>query len=216
MKAMNRDKVESALDGVDAQMLEMLSDHFLYPSRKPSNPTRPRGRPDFVPGAMKYETMIKYREQKEIDGIAREQQRTRGLVNNKEETADGLQHPKKSERRRASRAKGSGKKKERSTSSDLNSVLEGTKRKQVVKNLPERKDSSKLSSVKRRQVSTRRSKVNNLELQKYYRTELLTADEEYTLGIKIQLLVKCEQVHEGLALQYMRLPTLEEWATACG
>jgi hypothetical protein len=58
--------------------------------------------------------------------------------------------------------------------------------------------------------------VNNLELQKYYRTELLTAEEEYSIGIKVQLMVQCEQVHEGIALEHMRLPTVEEWATACG
>jgi hypothetical protein len=68
----------------------------------------------------------------------------------------------------------------------------------------------------RAKVGRGRSKLNNLELQKYYQTELLSADEEYDLGIKIQLMTKCEQVHEGLALQFMRLPTLEEWAKACG
>lgn len=53
-------------------------------------------------------------------------------------------------------------------------------------------------------------------LQRYYHTQLLTQDEEYTLGMKIQFLMKCEQVHEGLYETIGRLPTLVEWANACG
>jgi hypothetical protein len=34
--------------------------------------------------------------------------------------------------------------------------------------------------------------------------------------MQIQLLIKCEQVHEGLAIEMMRLPSIEEWAFACG
>jgi hypothetical protein len=208
IKAMNRDKVESALDGVDAQMLEMLSDQFLFPSKKPSEPiTRPRNRPDFVPGAMKYDTMIKYREQKEIDGMEKSA-KVYGVFSNSDV---------KAERKKASPVKGSGDNNEGKTLSDSSSGnFEVKKRKRVVKNLPpERKVISKMSS-KRRNVSKGRSKVNNLELQKYYRTELLTAEEEYSIGIKVQLMVQCEQVHEGIALEHMRLPTVEEWATACG
>ena len=55
-----------------------------------------------------------------------------------------------------------------------------------------------------------------LNLQKYYRTELLTAQEEYSLGMKVNFLVKCEQVHEGLALHIGRIPLMQEWAEACG
>ena len=98
-----------------------------------------------------------------------------------------------------------------------NEVVASTKRrKRVVKNLPQRKSNNKNKVTKSHRQLKGRAKVNNLELQKYYRTELLTAQEEYELGVKVQLMVKCEQVHEGLALQYMRLPTFHEWAEACG
>ena len=53
-------------------------------------------------------------------------------------------------------------------------------------------------------------------LQRYYKTELLTAEEEYMLGMRVRLMVKCEAVHEGLSLALERAPTLEEWAAACG
>lgn len=53
-------------------------------------------------------------------------------------------------------------------------------------------------------------------LQRYYKTELLTAEEEYTLGMRVRLMVQCEAVHEGLSLTLERDPTLEEWAAACG
>jgi RNA polymerase sigma factor (sigma-70 family) len=53
-------------------------------------------------------------------------------------------------------------------------------------------------------------------LQKYYRTELLTPEEEYTLGTKIQFMIKCEQVHEGLYEKLGHYPSIVEWANACG
>ena len=53
-------------------------------------------------------------------------------------------------------------------------------------------------------------------LQRYYRTELLTLEEEYTLGMKIQFMIQCELVHDGLCEQLERNPTIEEWAYACG
>jgi RNA polymerase sigma factor (sigma-70 family) len=62
----------------------------------------------------------------------------------------------------------------------------------------------------------RRKSTVAADLQKYYRTELLTAKEEYSLGTKVQLMVRCENVHEGLALRLERLPSMVEWAHACG
>jgi hypothetical protein len=53
-------------------------------------------------------------------------------------------------------------------------------------------------------------------LQRYYRTELLTPQEEYTLGMKIQFMINCEQVHDGLHIDLGRNPTITEWANACG
>jgi len=51
---------------------------------------------------------------------------------------------------------------------------------------------------------------------RYYKTELLTAKEEYSLGMKVKFMVKCDAVHEGLALELDRQPTIAEWAAACG
>ena len=53
-------------------------------------------------------------------------------------------------------------------------------------------------------------------LQRYYKTELLTSEEEYVLGMRVKLMVQCEAVHEGLRLCLERVPSLEEWANACG
>ena len=53
-------------------------------------------------------------------------------------------------------------------------------------------------------------------LQRYYRTELLNPEEEYRLGVAVRLITLCEQVHEGLHLEYLRPPDLDEWAAACG
>lgn len=209
MKAMNKGKVEDALDGVDAQMLELLSDQFLYPSKESveTPTTRPRGRPEFVPGAMKYETMMKYRE----DAAAKQQ-----ISAQMKEAIQETPSIEKASRKKSGSVKGSSASSEKKGPTDSSSIQASTKkRKRVVKNLPEPRDPTK-QARDGRNMSKGRSKVNNLELQKYYRTELLTADEEYSLGVKIQLMVKCEQVHEGLALEHMRLPTIEEWATACG
>jgi RNA polymerase sigma factor (sigma-70 family) len=61
-----------------------------------------------------------------------------------------------------------------------------------------------------------RGTENGLDLHKYYRTHLLSSEEEYSLGMKIQFMGKCEQVHEGLSSSLNRLPTIQEWAHACG
>lgn len=53
-------------------------------------------------------------------------------------------------------------------------------------------------------------------LNRYYKTELLTAKEEYSLGMKVKFMVKCDEVHEGLSLELDRPPSIAEWAAACG
>ena len=216
--AMKRQQVESALDGVDAQMLELLSDQFLYPTSDLSSSTRskPRGRPDFVPGAMRQETMAKFQEKKEM--IRQVSSKETSIID-----ASGRECGEVQDDSVSSVAKKSSGKKQKvrgskpSSETDLPSKASPAikRRKRVVKNLPEPKDRSKKSNQRRRALKGR-AKANNLELQKYYRTELLSPDEEYSLGVKVQLMVKCEQVHEGLAIHIMRLPTIEEWANACG
>jgi RNA polymerase sigma factor (sigma-70 family) len=90
-------------------------------------------------------------------------------------------------------------------------------RKKVVKNLPEKKIFSEKEMEKPKLIKQRRGRSEkSIDLQKYYQTELLTAKEEYSLGMQIHFMMKCEEVHEGLATKLMRLPTMEEWAHACG
>ena len=102
------------------------------------------------------------------------------------------------------------------------SEVNGKQKKQRVKILPK---SRKLKQTENEGVTTgmmqsgKRGRKGDIEppnLQKYYRTELLTQEEEYTLGMKIQFLVKCEQVHEGLFQILGRAPSIAEWAQACG
>lgn len=214
MKAMKRTKVETALDGVDAQMLELLSEQFLYPDNQSvvqNKPSKPRGRPDFVPGAMKFETMIKFQEQGGMMGVARDPFPETNDNDSSPWTdvlSDDVASTKKSSRVRGATTS--------NLQEDLPQSLGSSKpRKRVVKNLPQRKEPSEEAPTPKTTLKGR-AKANNLELQKYYRTQLLTADEEYSLGMQIQLMIKCEQVHEGLATELMRLPTIEEWAEACG
>jgi Sigma-70 region 2 len=207
VKAMKRTKVETALQGVDAQMLQLLSNQFLYPENQLSEQTRasrPRGRPDFVPGAMKFETMLKFQQQFGAIGASKDPRAdTVEISQNKisEESA-----------KKQGRVRGT-----LLAADELESLPETIpmQRKRVVKNLPKPRDPRSESPAPKRELKGR-AKANNLELQKYYSTELLTTEEEYSLGMQIQLLVKCEQVHEGLAVEMMRLPTIEEWAHACG
>lgn len=86
----------------------------------------------------------------------------------------------------------------------------------VKKILPKTKSASEKQKLAEDFSASPYSTTNNLELRKYYTTALLTPEEEFKLGRQVQVMVQCEQVHEGLALQEMRLPTVEEWASACG
>jgi len=51
---------------------------------------------------------------------------------------------------------------------------------------------------------------------KYYQTKLLDCDEEYNLGMKVRFMMQAEEVHAGLSAHLMRLPSIGEWAEACG
>ena len=231
---MNRSKVESALTGVNAEMLEMLSDQFFYTSVKTnSDLRRPKGRPECVPGAMTQETMIKYRERKKVADIV---QRAGSPVSSAELSAvapyinsgddNGISVGEKISSRRKAR----GPKAESSEGARQNLPVAGSsksakkQRKRVVKNLPKAKTHTKAeeddnAADEGRRVLKRRSsnsQPNGMDLHKYYRTELLTSDEEYSLGMKIRFMSECEQVHQGLATSLDRLPTMEEWASACG
>ncbi|KAL7467776.1 hypothetical protein ACHAXS_008015 [Conticribra weissflogii] len=110
------------------------------------------------------------------------------------------------------------------------SAIVKKQRRRVVKQLPKsRRDEdgnlmpgatiSRLSSKSKGQPEpayTGRGSPDSLNLNRYYKTELLTAKEEYSLGMKVKFMVKCEAVHEGLTVELGRAPTIAEWAAACG
>ncbi|CAB9502958.1 sigma factor SigA [Seminavis robusta] len=234
LKARKDYHVDSALYGVDAQVLELLSEHFLYPENisasVQANKGRPKGRPKSVPGAMNYDTMVKFRERQEvIDMLEKQQQQQKERV---DMIAPYSAHPQlqeallpstveetaKTSKRKSRGVKGAATKGARNTNS-LNNNADSEepapkRRKRVVKTLPKPRKSADGKASKT--VSRNQSKGGNLDLFKYYRTELLSSDEEYALGLKTQFMMKCEHVHEGLAANLMRLPTIQEWAEACG
>ena len=236
IKAMKRKQVDSALDGVDAQMLELLSEGFLYPSKPMPPKERPRGRPEYVPGAMTYETAMKFRERRDAMDLVSDSElsaiaayinpadldkKISGSTpkNGASVIAEPQQKKTVADKNKRQKPKGTASRKKASPKAPktANGDSVPKKRKRVVKNLPEPRDrSAEERAPIGRKTAKGRNKGNNLELQKYYRTELLTAQEEYSLGMKIQFMMKCEQVHEGLAVRLLRLPTIEEWAVACG
>ncbi|GAX24543.1 hypothetical protein FisN_4Hh062 [Fistulifera solaris] len=204
-KAMDRNKVKSALQ--DANVLELLSDQFLYPS----SPNRPKGRPEYVPGAMRHETMQRFRERQE----ALEQVSKKQTVSDAEAAAivpflnEMVEQKSAQKTKRKSGVKGA--------TSEVDDEKEATTttRKRFVKNLPKRKDTEQ-ANLDHEEFSKRAKNVNGMNLHQYYRTALLTSEEEYSLGMKITFMVNCEQVHNGLASELSRLPTFVEWAEACG
>jgi RNA polymerase sigma factor (sigma-70 family) len=236
MQAMDRKQMESALTGLDANLLEMLSEHIqVDPPRQQSLHERPKGRPEFVPGAMNYATLVKFRERQDV--LEAVNQATGSTVSEAEYAAIAPYLSAKvalsttASRNVAKEAKTKAVKGERqgpvvSSAAGARDTLPTTpvksatalkKRKRVVKNLPTPRQRNEESSHEtKRMIPKRGQKANGLDLQKYYRTELLNADEEYSLGMKVQFMMMCEQVHEGLSDRVQRLPSMVEWASACG
>jgi hypothetical protein len=169
---------------------------------------------------MKHDTLVKFRERKEMGLTARDKtdsDDSSAVYSQPEilETMYDKPSRKVNGKKQPASVKGANGAMDRTEIPEVNDGAT-KKRKRVVKNLPERRDRTQIAAKKSGRILKGKAKANNLELQKYYRTELLSAEEEYSLGIKVQLMVKCEQVHEGLAIHLMRLPTIEEWANACG
>jgi RNA polymerase sigma factor (sigma-70 family) len=257
--------VDSALDGIDAQVLELLSENFLYPSgegKKKRGP-KPYGRPELVPGAMTWASMKKYQQKRELLNHMVEntkEPRTASIIKQNFESKLHVSSKEVSRlaRKQENAPKGSRKRKagsddselpESSTGDENNTPTEATAKKatstrrgRVKKNLPKGRKPKETSGStmedetneyfdtdskdfiqsrarpgrKRQPGANNNGGENNLELRKYYATELLTPDQEYTIGEKIQLMIQCEQVHEGLCIKEMRIPTVAEWAYACG
>lgn len=273
VNAMNRKKLESAFGNlVDVTMLQSLSsEQYLYSdagssssigSRNESIPrgskskirslTRPKGRPESVPGAMAVETLIKHRERMEMLDLV-EQYRSNPSLGEAELSVitpyvmleqehsqmnqidtenciiDHVSIGSKTVLLKGTSSSKGGK----IVNEELQELPNLTKRKRVVKNLPSTKNRTNGDESKDREAdeimydedgqrislkNRRGNKINadGMNLHKYYRTDLLTSDEEYSLGMKIQFMAGCEQVHEGLSAAMNKLPTIREWASACG
>lgn len=221
--AMKRREVESALTGVDAQMLELLSEQFLYPTKNVASSLRPKGRPAYVPGAMNHDTMTKFRERQDVMKLMSD-----SVISDEEIAAIAPYVIPSSGKGEVGEVAGNSKLPVRSKGASTMPGRQGSlptadsptiQRKRVVKNLPSPKKSKPAVNddyTYTYNTSKNSRKTNGMDLQKYYTTELLTAEEEYSLGMKIQFMVKCESVHEGLSAKLMRLPSFEEWAAACG
>ena len=92
-----------------------------------------------------------------------------------------------------------------------------TQRRKTLDEMKDTRSSSEQDVDKQlRERQGKNSNVNAKDIQRYYRTDLLTVEEEYILGSQIQLMIACEEVHEGLSIRLGRLPTFGEWAAACG
>jgi hypothetical protein len=195
---------QMAENTVDAKMLELLSDQFLYPSSPPVKRERPRGRPESVPGAMGYEATLRFRQENEGHASST----IAPYAAPPPAMSPTMYQPLKNKKTqiRGSAAKGG----------EGGSPTTTPKRKKVVKNLPEPRNRSQTDEPQQQSPKRRRWNDKSVDLQKYYRTELLTAKEEYSLGMKIHFMMQCEDVHQGLATRLRRLPTIEEWALACG
>jgi hypothetical protein len=213
---MDRKRAENGtFKSVDARMLELLSDQFLYPERGQTkrddhrHHQRPRGRPASVPGAMSLETLVKFQEQqiKEteyLSTIAPAASSSTTTVNSETATENVVQ--------RKTRRGPKGNRGAASTTDAASSdeVVVPTKKQWASKVLPQKKDSKAVPAA------SCNSRNANADLQRFFRTELLTAEEEYSLGMKVHFMMKCEEVHEGLCEELGRLPSMEEWAEACG
>jgi len=254
--------VDSALEGIDAKVLELLSEEFLYPSsgdaqqpfdNKKKN-LRPYGRPECVPGAMAWATMKKYQQKRGAmnEVVLNNEQNAAAQIKRELEPRLHVSSKEVARKQEASRARGTRKRKSKNKEVELPEAIapaakvttktkkKSTPRKRVVKtNLPTKRKAKTKSSLDSDEYFEKDSKDfiksqarpgrrrnpgpnsmgqgdGNLELRKYYATELLTPEQEYSIGGKIQLMVQCEDVHEGLCIKEMRLPTIAEWAIACG
>ena len=278
VSAMNRNKVEHAVAGMDVQMLALLSDQFRYSSSVSSetqkhqnqqgpqlhlsrmDPPRRKGRPDCVPGAMTQDTLIRFRELQAMSHLVEKAASSSEPVSSAELSAiapfigQEVSSPNAAPSPPTVSSSPLLLDKEESIASDRKRIPKGSKaslsgtaapvdlpivgvaapeqtvkkiRKRVMKHLPKPKEKSFIDfngvssageNDEGRRILKRHQnqQANGMDLQKYYRTELLTPDEEYSLGMKVHFTTKCEHVHEGLAAALGRLPSMIEWAAACG
>ncbi|KAL3908304.1 MAG: hypothetical protein SGARI_003124, partial [Bacillariaceae sp.] len=201
---------------------------------------KPAGRPEMVRGAMTRANMEKYKQKRNlmhhlVDEVSVQTVMTpAGEETLKEDLSGNLHIPSREvEGRKSKRPKGAEVKafsdrtlpkaaavETKDNVASPNKKASPTRKQRVKKNLPKpksqeiRKTLDEATTYPKPGVDTKN--INNLELRKYYATALLTPDQEFDLGRQVQLMVMCEQVHEGLSIEKLRLPTIEEWAAACG
>jgi len=222
VEAMMRKKVPSvpADTIVDENILEMMFRDTGAIGENPSDTQligrkKPYGRPKSVAGAMGYQTMLDYREREE------RAEEVYAKINSSTYTPLAIMpiiHSPGTAPTKPITGSPS-----RIMHSELSSVATGkteartTSKKE--KHAKMKKVNTKVAKFERTKSDgvKRRGKYHKTEgLKQYYETELLTAKEEYSLGTKIQFMIKCDSVHEGLSIGLQRLPTIQEWSEACG
>lgn len=227
----------------------------LQKKKEREGETKPRGRPDFVPGAMNLDTMAKFRERQDMELLL---ESTRSQLSSSISAADSVESalsmlspaevaavapfvdnlktksptkaaPKqqpKSPRKRTTKAVTAPAKSK--TVTKKKRVAKTAATSPTTKTTPQRSNFLNFESSTQNDGALSNKKKNRKrltqptystaasDLHRYYKTDLLSRDEEYSLGMKVQFMMQCEVVHEGLCTHLGRMPTMEEWAVACG
>lgn len=194
---------DSNVSLIDESMLEMLLDKSVNPTERTPATKRqkPKLRSRTVPGAMSYKSLLNYSAEKEEEAMKMQQNVYKPLEAAAPSTSTTT--PPKRPRGRPRKT--------------LKRELE----KKSTNTLPETWTEAELvngiiSPVEPPTKQKHESSKVYSDMKQYYKTVLLTAKEEYYLGTQVEFMAKCELVHEGLALRLKRLPTILEWANACG
>jgi len=215
---------QKAVDAMNAKMLELLSDSFLV---SPNFPRQEKGggRFSMVEGAMNFETMLNFQKRSSNTNMVPVDSQFSSVVPFTNE--DGTRQNKlqdlglgefPSKRKKKGSVKGSDSQEGNDVGgmdpTGVSEIVESgeKKRKKVYKNLPQ----SRTRGEPIRKENQGKGTSLPFDLSLYNGSQLLTAEEEYTLGMQVRFMVKCEQVHEGLSRSFKRLPSIQEWAIACG
>lgn len=186
---------------IDESMLEMILDNTA--SETTPLTKRPKGSgsshrvTNMVPGAMSYKALLKY-----YQGQEKEPETIQNMGEPLESAAQSSTNTPKRGRGRPRKTIQSELKRRTTNSMEENQSKEELVNGINAKTTPQR-------------IQPKRSKTNT-DLKQYFETELLTAKEEYFLGTQVEFMGKCESVHEGLSINLGRIPTILEWAHACG
>ena len=244
--------LDGNMDGADTEETTPFLDLFtdagiatvknISPITKKQHHTRPRGRPNSVPGAMSRTTLMNNNE-REIR-LSSYSERPMSKTKQERKRSSPVSTPKKRRRGRPRKYPNSNTSIDEITKIAATNVTPGNGSKvddgsEIESEMTNGSETETLekatrldSSRARKQRSQKsanettgmmqtgkgpRGKDNEQPtLQRYYRTELLSSDEEYTIGMKIKFMVECELVHDGLFRELGRAPSIAEWSVACG